>query len=77
MVPGPVSNRSRLAPMRIKTEHELRCKAGTQVPEPRIVTFIPALSDVTAKTFKGFLGLKEKSYWLIETNYGRRFAMLK
>jgi len=55
--------------MRIKTEHELRCKAGTQVPEPRIVTFIPALSDVTANTFKGFLVLKEKSYWLFVNRY--------
>ena len=51
MVPGPESKRSRLAPMHIKTEQELRCSDGTQVPEPRMVTVMPDLSDDTAYAF--------------------------
>jgi hypothetical protein len=41
MVPGPLSNSSFEAPTCIKTEQELRASDGTQVPEPRMVTFIP------------------------------------
>jgi hypothetical protein len=41
MVPGPESNNNRELPICIRTEHELRFSDGTQVPEPRIVTFMP------------------------------------
>ena len=43
MVPGPESNNSRELPICIKTEHELLFSDGTQVPEPKIVTFMPDL----------------------------------
>ena len=43
MVPGPESNNTRELPICIRTEHELRFSEGTQVPEPRIVTFMPDL----------------------------------
>ena len=43
MVPGPESNNNRELPICIRTEHELRFSDGTQVPEPRIVTFMPDL----------------------------------
>ena len=45
MVPGPLSNNIFEAPTCIRTEHELRVSDGTQVPEPKIVTFIPDWSD--------------------------------
>jgi hypothetical protein len=44
MVPGPESNNSRELPICIRTEHELRCSDGTQVPDPSMVIFIPVLS---------------------------------
>jgi hypothetical protein len=40
MVPGPESNKSRRFFIFIRTEHELRFKDGTQVPEPKMVTEI-------------------------------------
>ena len=43
MVPGPESNNNFEAPTCIRTEHELRFRDGTQVPEPKIVTFMPDL----------------------------------
>jgi hypothetical protein len=46
MVPGPESNNSRELPICINTAHELRSSDGTQVPEPRIVTFMPDLLRV-------------------------------
>jgi len=51
MVPGPESKSRCLVPICIRTEHELLCSEGTQVPEPRIVTMIPDLSNVIANTF--------------------------
>ena len=51
MVPGPESKRSRGLAACIKTEHELRCKDGTQVPEPRTVTVMPDFSDDTVILF--------------------------
>jgi hypothetical protein len=44
IVPGPESNNNFEVPTCIITEHELRFSDGTQVPDPRIVTFIPVLS---------------------------------
>ena len=41
MVPGPESKSKRELPICIRTEHELLFSDGTQVPEPKIVTFMP------------------------------------
>jgi hypothetical protein len=49
MVPGPESNNNRELPTCIRTEHELRFSEGTQVPEPRIVTFMPDLLSAILK----------------------------
>ena len=82
MVPGPESKSRRVFPICISKEHELRCRDGTQVPEPRMVTFIPDLIDFTAVTFEGLINYKRKKllvicYWLIETNDGLKSATLK
>jgi len=53
MVPGPESNSNRELPVCIRTEHELRFSDGTQVPEPKIVTFIPVLSAVISNSIFG------------------------
>ena len=57
IVPGPESNNNFEAPTCIITEQELRCKDGTQVPEPSIVTFMPDLLSAMAKV----LGLSQKN----------------
>jgi hypothetical protein len=46
MVPGPESNNNFEVPTCIRTEHELRFSDGTQVPDPRIVIFMPDLLSV-------------------------------
>jgi hypothetical protein len=46
MVPGPESNSNLELPICIRTEHELLFSDGTQVPEPKIVTFMPELFAV-------------------------------
>ena len=40
-----------VSPICIKTEHELRCSEGTQVPEPRMVTVMPDFSDDISSLF--------------------------
>ena len=45
MVPGPESNSSRAPPTSSMTEHELRSREGTQVPDPRIVTVISGFAS--------------------------------
>ena len=51
MVPGPESNSSNVLLTAIMTEHELRSREGTQVPDPRMVTFIPDLSTTFVQFF--------------------------
>jgi hypothetical protein len=49
MVPGPESNSNLVSPTTNITEHELRSREGTQVPDPRMVKIIPGFStDISA-----------------------------
>ncbi len=61
MVPGPESNSNRDLPICIRTEHELRFSDGTQVPEPRIVTFMPDLLPAMSNLVLRLAGSKRKN----------------
>ena len=58
MVPGPESNSNLVSPTASITEHELRSREGTQVPDPRMVKFIAGFSTDMRAIFFLSRGLK-------------------